>query len=76
MATFSITIVNQSFRASSNYELDSVGDANREAIKGALQIGVDEVSNGKPFFAAEVKIEQHEDVVSRFVVSIGASPLQ
>lgn len=76
MATFSITIVNRHFTASNNYELDSVGDARKEAIKGALQIGVDEVSNGKPFFGAEVKIEQHEEVVSRFVVSIGASPLQ
>jgi len=76
MATFSVTIVNQSFRASNNYDLGSLSDANREALKGALQIGAEEVINGKPFFGAEVMIEQGDAVLGRFIVWIGASHLQ
>lgn len=76
MGTFRITVVNNTFKASDDHELATIGEANREALKGALQIGVDEVCGGMPFFGAEVRVEDDGEVVSRFVVSIGASPLQ
>ena len=76
MATFRITVINQDFRASEDYDLPSIDDARRQGIKAALAMGTDEVHGGKSFFGAEVRVEDGEGKVTRSVVSIGASPLQ
>lgn len=75
MPTFQISIVNETFASSNDHEMHSLDDASAEALKAALQIGSDEVAGGKQFFAAEVKVETSNELVGRFVVSIGASPL-
>ena len=47
----------------------------RRALK-ARSIGSDEVSKGKQYFVAEVKIEEGDELVGRFVASVGASPIE
>lgn len=76
MPTFRITVINQTFRACDNHDLPTVEAARKQGLKGALAIGADEVANGKQFFGAEVRVEDGGEVVDRFVVSIGSSPLQ
>lgn len=76
MPIFRISVVNQTFRASDDHELPSVDAALKQGIKAALAIGSDEVTDGSPFFAAEIRIEDGPETLGRFVVSIGASPLQ
>jgi hypothetical protein len=75
MPKYRISIVNKDFRASDEHELPSHDAAVKEALKGALQIGVDEVCDGAQFFGAEVGIECDGDVFERLVIAIGASPL-
>ena len=48
----------------------------KQGIKAALAMGTDEVNAGKPFFGAEITIEDGAEMLSRFVVSVGASPLK
>ena len=43
MPNYLISIANKNFRASDEHELPNHGAAVREALKGALQIGADEV---------------------------------
>ena len=76
MPTFRISVLNETFSACDEHELDTATDARAEAIKGALAIGSDEVTKGKQFFGAEVKIEHGDGLIERFVVSVGASPLE
>ncbi len=76
MPPFRITVVNENVTASDEHDLATADAAQREAIRAALQIGTEEIINGKPFFGAEVKVENDSQVVERFVVSIGVSPLQ
>jgi hypothetical protein len=76
MPTYRISVVNAEFSASEEHQLESLDAARKEGIKAALAIGVDEVRAGKPFFGAEVRVQQDGDTVSRAVVSVGASPLQ
>ena len=76
MPVFTIRIVNEHFAQSNNHEVHSLDRASSQALRGALEIGVDEVVNGKSFFAAEIRVETANEVVGRFMVSIGASPLQ
>ena len=76
MPTFRITVTNGDFRACEDYDLPSIEDARRQGIKAALAMGTDEVHAGKPFFGAEVRVEDGGGTVSRSVVSIGASSLQ
>lgn len=74
--SYCISVINHTFRASDHYELSSFEDARAQAIKAALEIGSDEVANGTPFFGAEVVVEEGEEILARFVVSIGASSLK
>jgi hypothetical protein len=74
--TFRISVLNETFSACDEHELITAAHARNEAIKGALAIGSDEVAKGKQFFGAEVKIEQGEELIGRFVVSVGASPIE
>lgn len=76
MPTFCITVVNETFHSSNHHEAATATEAQQRAVKAALEIGIEEVSKGKPFFGAEVKIEDGDELVGRFVVSMGASPLQ
>lgn len=75
MSTFQIRVTNRDFSASDDHELTSLEAAGRQGVKAALEIGADEVNGGKPFFGAEVSIVEDGSIVSRFVVSVGASPL-
>ena len=75
MPSFQISIVNETFTSSNNHDGLSLDDATAQAIKGALQIGSDEVVRGKQFFAAEVTVKSANEMVGRFIVSVGASPL-
>ena len=76
MPKFRISVVNETFNSSNQQEAATLSDAQQRAIQSALEIGVEEVSKGKPFFAAEVQVENGGELVSRFVVSMGCSPLQ
>lgn len=76
MPTFRVTVINADFRACEDYDLPSVEAARKQGIKAALAMGMDEVQAGKPFFGAEVRVEDGAETVSRAVVSVGASPLQ
>ena len=75
MPTFQINIVNETFTSSNNHEGLTLDDATAQALKGALDIGTDEIVRGKQFFAAEVTVASANEVVGRFIVSVGASPL-
>ena len=52
------------------------GEARRHALRAVLDIGADEICNGKIFFGAEVIVERDGEVEERFLVGIGQSPLK
>lgn len=76
MPTFHINVVNQHFSSSNEHEVATVAEAKAEAIRGALQIGIAEVSEAQPFFGAEVVVGRDGERLARYVVSIGVSPIQ
>lgn len=76
MATFQITIINQTFESHNEHDLPSEEDARAEAIRGALEIGLDEIGVASPLFAAEVKIASGGEQIARYIVSMGVSPLR
>lgn len=76
MPTYSIRIINKDFAACEPVDVENEEAARSQGLKGALQIGVEEVCQGKPFFAAEVSIENAEKTIERMMVAIGTSPLQ
>ena len=76
MPTFRIRIINNEFDNSNEIERPSADAVRADALKGALQIGVDEVCNGTPFFGAEIRIEEGDQVVERLVVAVGVSSLR
>lgn len=76
MPTFRISVINQTFRSSNEHDLPTLDAARKHGIRAALAIGTDEVADGHPFFGAEVRVEDGEEMLGRFVVSVGASPLQ
>lgn len=76
MPTYRISVINHTFKAHNSHDAPTLDAAGKHGIKSALQIGAEEVSKGMPFFGAEVRIEEGDGTVSRFIVSVGASPLQ
>ncbi len=76
MPIFRIRVTNTDFDDSNEIDRPSADEARKEALKSALQIGVDEVCNGTPFFGAEVCIESDSKMLERMVVAIGVSPLR
>lgn len=76
MAIFQITVINQTFEAHNEHDLPTEEDARAEAIRGALEIGLDEVGVASPLFAAEVKIASDGEQIARYVVSMGVCPLR
>ena len=76
MPKFRIRVTNTNYDDSNEIDRRSADEARAEALKSALQIGVEEVCKGTPFFGAEVRIESGKEVVERLVVAIGVSPLR
>lgn len=76
MPTFQIRVINTDYDDSSEVDRPSTDEARAEALKAALQIGVEEVCNGSPFFGAEVCIESGSEVLERMIVAVGVSPLR
>ena len=76
MALFQISVINHTFSACDSHELPSAEEAGKQGIRSALAIGVEEVTGGESFFGAEIRIEEGDKTVRRFMVSVGATPLQ
>ena len=76
MATYRLSIVNEHFSDTADLKAKDVVRAWQEAIKTAITIAADQVSHGSPFFGAEVRLEEGEDLIGRYVVSVGATPLK
>ena len=76
MATFHIKLVNRDFTSTNSIDAPSAEAARSEALKGGLQVGMEEVCGGKPFFGAEIRIESEEGVVERMMVAMGTTPLR
>ena len=76
MPTFRVSVINQTFTACNDHDLPSLDDARKQGVKAALAIGGDEVVNGKSFFGAEVRVEDGDETLGRFLVSVGWSELQ
>jgi hypothetical protein len=76
MPKFAITVINHRFESHNEQHLPTERDAHAEAIRGALAIGVAEVSLNQPLFAAEVKVAHEGQQLARYVVSMGVSPLR
>jgi hypothetical protein len=74
--TFKISIVNEHFACANDHECADVEEAQKIAIKGALDIAGEQVSSGEPFFGAEVCVSEGSKTLSRMVVAVGASPLK
>ncbi|HEU4809230.1 MAG TPA: hypothetical protein VFS69_01095 [Sphingomicrobium sp.] len=76
MPTYRVSVINQTFRACNEHDVQSLDDAREQGIKSALEIGAGEVARGKSFFGAEVRVEKGGELLGRYVVSAGFSPLQ
>ena len=74
MPRYVITLINDEFASTTEQELVDASAAGQQAIKGALDVGVDQVMKGKSFFGAEVVVTDGE-MRERFVVSVAASRL-
>jgi hypothetical protein len=75
MPTYRVTIVNEHFSQAAEQEAPDVVSAWQKAIRGAVTIAADQVSHGNPFFGAEVTLEEGNKLVGRYVVAVGATPL-
>ena len=76
MPTYTVTIVNEHFSQTGEQESRDNIEAWKSAISSAIAIAADQVSNGNPFFAAEVTVTQGEERVGRYLVAVGATPLK
>jgi hypothetical protein len=76
MPMFNITVVNEDFTASDEHDYPNQDTALEQAIKAAIHIATDHVAAGKPFFAAEVVIEEDSKRIARYVIGVGASRLK
>jgi hypothetical protein len=76
MPSFHITILNKDFCSTNQHECADVGAAQHAAIKGALEIGIDQLTEDKPFFGAEITVEDESRRVGHYVVALGISPLK
>jgi len=76
MPTYRVSIVNSHFSQSGDQEARDVVEAWQKAIETAIEIAADQVSHGDPFFGAEVTLEDGNERIGRYVVSVGATPLK
>lgn len=67
---------NEDFTSSDDYDCESNVDALKQGIKSAIAIAGDQVSSGKPFFGAELTLEEGNKQLIRYIVAVGASPLK
>lgn len=73
---YQIHVVNSDYEACNDSDALNFDGARKQGLRAALQIGIEEVCNGTPFFGAEVRVELDGELMERFVVSIGQSPLR
>lgn len=76
MPTYRVHIINEHFSASEEQESADVVKAWKFAIGSAIAIGADQVAHGNPYFGAEVRLEEGNKLIGRYVVSVGAAPLK
>jgi hypothetical protein len=76
MPLFHIRVINSEFHSTNEADASDIEEARRQGLSGALQIAVDEVCGGTPFFGADVRIELNGEVKERMMVAVGASPLR
>jgi hypothetical protein len=76
MPTYRVTIVNEHFSSSEEQEAADVLKAWQKAIGSAIAIAGEQVSHGNPFFGAEIRLEEGNKQIGRYVVSVGATPLK
>ena len=76
MPTYRIHVVNSDFKAEEERDCSNIQAAAKHALKGALEIGSEQVLNGETFFGAEVRIDDGNETALRFLVTVGSSPLQ
>ena len=76
MPIYCISVTNQTFESSNEHDMPTLEIAQAEAIKGALSIGVDEIGDANPFFAAEVRIDGDGEHLARYIVSVGVCRLR
>jgi hypothetical protein len=72
---YRITVVNEEFSASNEYDGPDELAAREHAVESVLAIATEQVKAGKPYFGAHVTIAQGESELLQLVVSAGASPL-
>ena len=75
MPHYRIRVTNETVISSVDSEHSNLEQARAEALRGALQIGADEILSGVRFFGAEITIEQEDSSVERSVIGIGHSRL-
>ena len=76
MPTYSVTIINEHFSQSADEEARDVVEAWQRAIGSAIAIAGDQVSHGSPFFGAEVRLDEGNKRIGRYVLAVGVSPLK
>ena len=75
MPSFRIMVINETFESAIEQELADMDEAKASALKGALELGVEQILAGKTFFGAEVVVADAQ-VRERFLLSIGTSALK
>ena len=73
--TFLMTVVNENFLAEDEGELPDAAAAVKQAVKGALAMGVEQVLAGERFFGAEVVVSDG-NIRERFLIAVGATPIK
>ncbi|HEX8415799.1 MAG TPA: hypothetical protein VF637_18240 [Sphingomicrobium sp.] len=76
MPTYRLSIVNEHYSDTADLKANDMMSAWKEAIASAIHIAADQVSHGAPFFGAEVRLEEDDKLVGRYIVSVGATPLK
>ena len=75
MPTYRVSIVNEHFSQTAEQDAPDVVEAWQKAIGSAIAIAADQVSHGNPFFGAEITLQEGNKRIGRYVVAIGATPL-
>jgi hypothetical protein len=73
---YKITIENEEFTSSEEQEAPDQETVRKKAVAAALAVASDQVAAGKPFFGAQVTIDEGGAPLLRLIVSAGASPLK
>ncbi len=73
---YKITVINEEFSSSTEFECRDDLAARKHAIDSALAIGAEQIAAGKPYFGAHITISEGDTNLLQLVVSAGASPLK